>query len=109
MDNVRATRITQELLGSTIGSWTPVRLLDSGKSAMVFEARNGPTVGALNIFDPELVERFGTDVQAARIDRELALGGEGPPAFDSDFGWRILHRDSLLLRCYGALVWPATR
>jgi eukaryotic-like serine/threonine-protein kinase len=79
MDRVRAERMAGELLGLTIGSWTPVRLLDSGKSAMVFEAENGPTVGALKIFDPELVERFGSDVQAARIERELVLCGKEHP------------------------------
>ncbi|MEK7992989.1 MAG: protein kinase [Planctomycetota bacterium] len=79
MDQVRAARMAQELLGSTIGSWKPVRLLDSGQSAVVFEAENGPTVGALKIFDPDLVERFGTDVQAARIERELALRGKEHP------------------------------
>jgi eukaryotic-like serine/threonine-protein kinase len=79
MDRVRAERMAGELLGLTVGSWKPVRLLDSGKSAMVFEAENGSTVGALKVFDPELVERFGTAVQAARIDRELALCGKEHP------------------------------
>jgi hypothetical protein len=71
--------MAKELLGSTIGSWTPVRLLDAGKSAVVFEAENGSTVCALKIFDPELVERFGTEVQTARITRELALRGKEHP------------------------------
>jgi serine/threonine protein kinase len=79
MDRVRAERMAGELLGLTVGSWKPLRLLDSGKSAMVFEAESGSTVGALKIFDPELVERFGTAVQAARIDRELALRGKEHP------------------------------
>jgi len=36
-------------------------------------------VCALKIFDPELVERVGTDVQAARIERELALRDKEHP------------------------------
>lgn len=79
MDKARADRITKELLGSTVGSWTLLRFVDSGKSAMVFEASNGSTVGALKIFDPELVERFGTDVQQSRIEREQALIGKHHP------------------------------
>jgi hypothetical protein len=71
--------MAEDLLGSTIGSWTPVRLLDSGKSAVVFEAKNGAERGALKIFDRELVERFGTDVQMARIERELVLRGKEHP------------------------------
>ena len=46
---------------------------------MVFEATNESTKGALKIFDPELVERFGTEVQAARIERERALIGKHHP------------------------------
>jgi hypothetical protein len=79
MDRVRAERMAGELLGLTVASWKPLRLLDSGKSALVFEAAKGATVGALKIFDPELVERFGTAVQATRIDRELALCGKDHP------------------------------
>jgi serine/threonine-protein kinase len=71
--------MAEELLGSKIGSWTPVRLLDSGKSAVVFEAESGSTKCALKIFDRELVERFGTDVQSARVERELALRGKEHP------------------------------
>ena len=79
MDLVRAARMATELLGSKIGSWTLVRLLDAGKSAVVFEAKDGSAVCALKIFDPELVERVGTDVQAARIERELALRDKEHP------------------------------
>lgn len=79
MDRARAERMTKELLGSTVGTWTPLRFVDAGKSAMVFEASNGSILGALKIFDPELVERFGTDVQTARIERELALIGKEHP------------------------------
>ncbi len=79
MDRVRAARMAEELLGSKVGSWTPVRLIDSGKSAVVFEAESDSTRCALKIFDPELVERFGTDVQSARVERELALRGKEHP------------------------------
>ena len=79
MDQVRAARMATELLGSTIGSWKLIRLIDSGKSAVVFEASNCANFGALKVFDPELIERFGTDVQTARIERELALRDKDHP------------------------------
>ena len=79
MDQARAARMAAELLGSTVGVWKLVRLIDSGKSAVVFEAESGSTVAALKVFDPELVQRFGTDIQAARIERELALRGKEHP------------------------------
>jgi hypothetical protein len=79
MDQVRARRMADELVGSTIGAWNVVRLLDSGKSALVFEAESQSGRAALKVFDPELVERFGTDVQLARIERELALRGKEHP------------------------------
>ena len=73
MDDARAVRMAAELLGTTIGDWTILEYLGAGKSALVFRAQKDSSFAALKVFDPELVQRFGTDVQKARIERELIL------------------------------------
>ena len=72
MDDARAVRMAAELLGTTIGDWTILEYLGAGKSALVFRAQKDSSFAALKV-DPELVQRFGTDVQKARIERELIL------------------------------------
>jgi serine/threonine protein kinase len=76
MDEARAKRMAAELVGKTVGKWTLLDYLGAGKSALVFRASNGATEAALKIFDPELVDRYGRDVQAARIERERRLIGK---------------------------------
>jgi serine/threonine protein kinase len=79
MDEARASRMAKELLNAKVGTWRILEYLGAGKSALVFKAQNDSGFAALKIFDPELVERFGTAVQAARIDRELSLRGKHHP------------------------------
>jgi serine/threonine protein kinase len=79
MDDARAARMQGELMNTSVGGWKIVEYLGAGKSALVFAAEKENITGALKIFDPELVQRFGTDVQAARIDRELRLRGKTHP------------------------------
>lgn len=79
MDPVRAKAMTEELRGKTVGGWTVVDLAGQGKSAVVFEATRAGTTGALKVFDRELVERFGKDVQMRRLHRELRLVGQDHP------------------------------
>ncbi len=50
-----------------------------GGSALVLRARRGPVAAALRVFDPDLIERFGENVQLERIDRELTLKGKEHP------------------------------
>jgi len=76
MDEARAKRMTAELAGKAVGKWALLEYLGAGKSALVFRASNGVKEAALKIFDPELVERYGRDVQAARIERERRLIGK---------------------------------
>lgn len=79
MDSVRAERMARELIGQQVGGWLIHRLINAGKSAVVFAARKDRQQSALKIFDPELVERFGKATQLARIDRERSLIGERHP------------------------------
>lgn len=65
--------MTEELLYKSVGGWQLTSYIASGKSALVFKGERDGVVGAVKIFDPELIERFGEDVQTARISRELTL------------------------------------
>lgn len=79
MDSARAKRMTGELLNRTVGDWTITEYRAAGKSALVFKATRGGETAALKIFDPELIERFGKDVQEGRIRREISLRGRNHP------------------------------
>lgn len=79
MDLARAKRLAGELVGKLVGDWTILEFAGNGKSAIVFRAQRGDTVGALKIFDPELVERLGIELQTARLERELSLRGHDHP------------------------------
>ena len=71
--------MASELLDTTIGGWHIDSFCKGGKSALVFKSRKEGFVGALKVFDPDLIDRFGTDEQAARIERELSLKGQEHP------------------------------
>lgn len=73
MDSVRANKLLRELVGKRVGKWQILSLLGHGKSAAVFKASCDGLFVAVKVFDSELVERFGRDVQIARINRELTL------------------------------------
>lgn len=79
MDRARAARLERELAGKDVGSWTIERLINNGGTAAVFVGTNGVAQVAVKIFDPELVERYGEDVQRERIARELELVGVHHP------------------------------
>jgi len=80
MDNVTSKRLIAELSGSLVGGWQiEATLGPPGKSAVVFKASRDGVDGALKVFDPDLVDRFGRDIQLKRIDRELSLKGHTHP------------------------------
>src|SRR4051812_10281623 len=79
MDRVRATRMTTDLLGRSVGGWHIREFLGFGKSALVLTATRRGVTGALKIFDPEIIERFGADVQRERLHRELVLRDKSHP------------------------------
>lgn len=79
MDSARAKRMTKELLSTSIGGWKLLELSGAGKSAIIFRASKGGAIGAIKVFDPELVERFGEAVQKERVRRELAIKGKKHP------------------------------
>jgi serine/threonine protein kinase len=76
MDKVRAKNIYTQLKDRAVGDWIIKSYINYGKSAVVLKAKKGNEIGALKIFDPELIERFGKEKQKKRIRRELALVGK---------------------------------
>lgn len=79
MDKIRAQHLAASYKGKSLSGWTLGKLLGSGKSAIVLEAHRGSERAAAKIFDPELVERFGYEVQRERIARECSLVGQRHP------------------------------
>ncbi|MFU2207786.1 protein kinase domain-containing protein [Solidesulfovibrio sp. C21] len=86
MDNIRAKRISSELLGKNIDGWELERYINCGKSALVFQAKKDDTTSALKIFDPELVEKYGKETQISRIEREKELIENGHQNIVKIFG-----------------------
>lgn len=75
MDAAVAKRMKDDLIGRTIGEWLVGTVLGYGQSALVFEGTNGTRKAAIKVFDPDLVQRAGRDVQLRRIQREKNLVG----------------------------------
>lgn len=77
IDEVRANRMADELIGKSVGQWELVQYLGCGKSALVFKGRRNGLEGAVKVFDPELIQRFGKETQLQRIKRELLIRDNG--------------------------------
>jgi serine/threonine protein kinase len=75
LEGARVKRFVSEWSEKVLNGWKVGEYVNSGKSALVFRTSHGSTHGAIKIFDPELVERFGKEEQAERIRRELTLVG----------------------------------
>ena len=79
MDRIRAMAMAQELHDRQVGGWVVEDYLGNGFSAVVLSARKGDARGAVKVIDPEMIERFGTDRQLARVVREKRLEGHIHP------------------------------
>lgn len=79
MDKIVAQRMEIELSGKTLGGWTIGMKLGNGKSAVVFRATRGTDIGAVKVFDRDLVDRYGKTAQKQRVDREKSLVGKRHP------------------------------
>lgn len=77
MDEVKAKNLEAKLSGKQIQGWEIGALIDHGKSAAVFSAKQGSAQAALKVFDDELVSSFGPEIQLKRIMREVSLVGKG--------------------------------
>lgn len=75
MDKIQAQFLCDSLQGKSVGGWLINGFHGNGKSAVVLPATKGDQVGAIKIFHPELVERYGKEAQLERIMREKSLVG----------------------------------
>lgn len=73
MDKVRAIELEKELKGTVLSGYEVIELINNGKSAAVFKAKKDYNFFALKIFDNELIERFGHEIQTKRIEQEISL------------------------------------
>ncbi len=79
MEKTRAKKMAKELTGKRIGGWTIRGYVNNGKSATIFRAIRNKRKVALKVFDPDLVDRFGREIQLARVEREKKLIGKRHP------------------------------
>jgi serine/threonine protein kinase len=73
MDKIKANDLEAKLKGKSISGFIIETLLGCGKSAAVFKAIKGSEIFAIKVFDNELVERFGYEIQKRRIELEIGL------------------------------------
>ena len=79
MDAIKAKSYESLFNGKQIDGWTVAKLIGFGKSAAVFRAEGDARTYAVKIFDTELDERFGHEIQLKRIKQEIGLRGHGIP------------------------------
>ena len=73
MDRTKSLQLEQEIKGTELNGYKVVKLINNGKSAAVFKATKNGNDFALKVFDNELVERFGHEIQTKRIQQEIDL------------------------------------
>ena len=80
MDHFKANQLANQLIGKTFQNCRILKLVNNGKSAAVFlaESNDGKQV-ALKIFDNDIIERYGQEIQHHRIEQEIALKGHRIP------------------------------
>lgn len=79
MDQTQAKHLVESLQGKNVGGWAIDGFFGNGKSAVVLPAVRNGQEGAIKIFHPELVERYGKRAQLQRIHREITLIGAEHP------------------------------
>jgi len=80
MDVYKARKLEHSLVGKDFIGYTIESFINNGKSAAVFKGRNKlGEEAAIKIFDNELIERFGHEIQEGRIEKEIGLKGHSVP------------------------------
>ncbi|MDO5981269.1 protein kinase domain-containing protein [Flavivirga spongiicola] len=79
MDKLKSLELEKQIKGQSIGGFKVLKLINNGKSAAVFKAEKNDIFYALKIFDNDLVERFGHEIQTKRIEQEIALKNHSIP------------------------------
>lgn len=72
MDKIRAEMLRDSLQGIEVGGWLISGFHGNGKSAVVLAAQKDGTVGAIKVFHPELVERYGKAAQLGGLAERRA-------------------------------------
>lgn len=75
MDAGKARHLDRTLTGTEICNFKILGLIGHGKSGAVFKAIKDDLIYAVKIFDNEIVERFGHEIQQDRIKKEISLSG----------------------------------
>ena len=73
MDRLKSIELEKRIKNKIISGFKVLKLINNGKSAAVFKAEKGSEIFALKIFDNEMVERFGHEIQIKRITQEISL------------------------------------
>ncbi len=73
MDEYLAKKLEKKLSETNFEGYRFGSLINYGKSAAVFKVRKNITNYALKIFDNDLIERFGHQIQTRRIEQEIEL------------------------------------
>ena len=79
MYKIRAERIAVELKGKEVDGWLIGEYINNGKSALLMHCSKNDVNAAIKIFDKELIDNYGRDVQLERIAREKSLVGKEHP------------------------------
>lgn len=73
MDKFKSKELEKEIKNKIINGYEVLQLINNGKSAAVFKAKKNDQFYALKIFDNDLIERFGHEIQIKRIEQEVNL------------------------------------
>jgi len=76
MDRLKALKLVNEIQNEkSLNGYNVLEFINNGKSAAVFKAKKNDMFYALKIFDNDLIERFGHEIQIKRIEQEILLKG----------------------------------
>lgn len=75
MDKIKAATLEKSIKGKEINGYEILCFINNGKSAAVFKVRKKGQIYALKIFDSDLIDRFGNEMQVKRIKKEISLKG----------------------------------
>jgi serine/threonine protein kinase len=73
MDRYKSLELEKILKGTKLNDYKVIEFINNGKSAAVFKAEKSGKFFALKIFDNEMIERFGHEIQTRRIEQEILL------------------------------------
>ena len=75
MDRIKAQKLGEKINGKAFFGYQVQEYLGNGNSAAVYKGVGKDGEVAIKVFDNELVESWGLQVQKERIEREIALKG----------------------------------